>query len=47
MVSAIDAHEITSKYEGSESAYILFYRRKGTPAVNIDIQVPQYFKVKI
>ena len=47
VVTAIDAQKITSKFEGSESAYILFYRRKGISAEELDIQVPVYFKNKI
>lgn len=41
-VKAIDAKKITSKFAGSESAYILFYRRKGIPLPQ-DIKVPEYF----
>ena len=28
IITAIDAKKITSKYSGSDSAYILFYRRR-------------------
>ena len=34
VVKAMDARKITSKYEGSESGYILFYRRKGVGVKN-------------
>jgi hypothetical protein len=43
IVTAIDAKKITSKYSGSDSAYILFYRRKNMMANPLEIKVPEYF----
>lgn len=45
-VTAIEANKITTKYEGSESAYILFYRRRSIPLPS-DIQIPEYFSKQI
>ena len=39
---AIDVDKLASKYEGSESAYILFYRKKDLDS-SINIKVPAYF----
>jgi ubiquitin carboxyl-terminal hydrolase 40 len=43
VATAIDVSKLAQQYEGSESAYILFYRRKG---INVDknlLTVPEYF----
>ena len=40
--TGIDAKKISSKYEGSQSAYIVFYRRKNI-SLPSKIEVPPYF----
>ena len=40
---AIDSEKISSKFEGSESAYIAFYRRKSL-TVPQKLEIPSYFR---
>jgi ubiquitin carboxyl-terminal hydrolase 40 len=43
VATAIDVSKIAQQYEGSESAYILFYRRKGITVEKSRLVVPEYF----
>ena len=47
VATAISANKITTKYEGSDSAYILFYRRKSSPVSQGKADVPAYFAERI
>jgi hypothetical protein len=43
VATAIDARKIATQFEGSESAYILFYRRKSLVVSQEKAAVPEYF----
>jgi ubiquitin carboxyl-terminal hydrolase 40 len=47
VATAIDVSKLAQQYEGSESAYILFYRRKGTFIDKDKLTVPSYFEKPI
>jgi hypothetical protein len=43
VATAISAKQLTTQFEGSSSAYILFYRRKSLTTESVNIKVPEYF----
>ena len=47
IVTAVPVKKLAHQFQGSGSAYILFYRRKGMAVARESLQVPPYFEAPI